>query len=627
MKFLCELLFSCLLAAPGAKSIDELSYGTALYAYYQEDYAQALLDVVVAEQQQRRGDDPLRFLLARGSFAFQEGMHRYAADTFAAVDAAELTELDRMRLAFHLARQHYRNGRWDAMEAELARIDLGQTWLGRVRRHPEVSFMRAEAALARTDFSAADAALAPLDGSSAYLAYGLFNLGVAQRAAGDRAAARASFERLGRLEVETEEAWDLVQRGRLALALMARQEGAGVNADELLGSLPGEGRYRDLALASYGRLAMARNDHELAARIWLTLLKRQGWSASHAAAYLGLPISLEGLTSPAHALDRYRDAEGAFEARLAALQSATQRAGDPGWVDALLAAFAQPDDRLRHRRLGSLDLGLGAETWLRWLAGEDLHQVLMEWRELSAMSAWLERLPPRVTAYQEVTRERRRRAAAARALLDDEALLGRRDALAAAVTSQTERLAALREAPPRPDEAWMLPLASDAERALLADLGAKAALVERRMSGAEQARFAARLRRLHGLVFWQIADDRSARLRTLEKALAANRALLDDADARIERLARAESRFAAGVETDFLALTARADAVAERVDRALNGRRAVIVQALERGLEREVAETRRYLLAARIAVARATDQLATASPAHDGSAAGGGDDS
>lgn len=616
--FLCELLFSCLLAAPGAKSIDELSYGTALYSYYQQDYGQALLDVEVAEAQQRLGEDTVRFLLARGSFAFQEGMFRYAADTFAAVDPAELTELDRMRLAFHLSREHYRHGRWAEMESELAHINLGQTWLGRLKRHPEVSFMRAEAALARGDNAGAEAALASLDEGDAFLAYGLFNLGVAHRAAGDRAGARGVFERLARLDVRTEEAWDLVQRGRLALAMMARETGDTVDADALLGSLPGEGRYRDLALASYGKLAMERQDHELAARIWLTLLKRPGWSAGHATAHLGLPMSLEGLASPSHALDRYREAEQAFEGRLVALQSAAVRAREPAWVDGLLTAFAERDDTLRRQRLGGLDQGLGAETWLHWLAGEDVHRVMVEWRELSDMAAWLTRLPPRIEAFEEITRERRRRAGAARALLNEDTLLGRRAALAETVAGLAADLDTLTREPARMDAPWMLSLATDAERTLVDQLDAMATLVDAHMSGQERDRYAARVKRLQGLVFWTIADDRSARLRTLAKSLDANRALLADVDARIERLSRAESRFAAGVETDFLALSARAGDVAGRVDDALAGRRAVIVQALERGLEREVAQTRQYLLAARIAVARATDQLAAATPATEG---------
>lgn len=618
--FLCELFFSCLLVAPAAKPMEELTYRAALFSYYQEDYEQALVDVLVAERQQRIGDEPIRFELAKGSFAFQEGLYRYASETFDAVAESELTDLDRMRLAFHLAREHYRRGDFAAMDAELAGVDLGANWLGRERRHPEVTFMRAEAALARGDFAAASAYLDELPDDDRYLAYGLFNLGVARLAAGDAGASRAAFARLGNLRPDDEESWDLVQRGRLALAVMARQTDDAVDAQAVLGSLPGDGRYRDLALASYGKLAMAREDHELAARIWLTLLARDGgWSRSHAMARIGLPMSLEQLATPAHALDRYREAERAFEARLASLQSAVRNARDPAWIDRLLDVFAMPDDAARNQALGRIDGALGTQSWIEWLSGEGVHRVMVEWRELNDMARWLDALPPTIESFQEITAERRRRAGAARRMLDDEALVGRSTELAQTVADLEGELANLQREPARFEAVWMLALANDDERALIEELDAMSALIREYMPAADRPRFQARVDRLLGTLFWDIADTRSARLRELTRQLDDNRSLLVDVDARIDRLTEAEARFAAGVETDFVMLADRAGDVSNRVAAALDSRRSVIAEALERGLRREMHETEQYLLTARIAIARATDQLADAAPA------GGGD--
>jgi hypothetical protein len=615
--FLCELLFSCLVAAPAARGIDELTYGTALYAYHQQDYQQALLEVLVAEGQQRRGDDPVRFELAKGSFAFQEGMHRFAAATFAAVDATALTDLDRMRLAFHLAREHHRQGDWAAMDSQLAVIDLGENWRGRQRRHPEVSFMRVEGALARGDFAAAHAALATLDEDDDQFAYGLFNLGVAHRQAGDAVAAETTFARLADLQVRTPEAWDLVQRGRLALAVIARERGAATSAEMLLASLPGEGRYRDPALASYGRLAMARDDHELAARVWLTLIARPDWSASHAEAYLALPASLERLASPAHALSRYQDAERVFADRLAALDVAAERARDPGWVRELLAAFATANGATPES-LAALDAGLGVDGWLEWLAQESVHQLLSEWRELAGMADWLTGLPGHLEALEQVTAERRRRSAAAREVLHAQALTRRRTETAEQLAALEADLGALTQTPARPDADWMRRLADPDERRLIDRLTDMAAFVDAHASPAERARLTARIERLRGLVFWQIADDRSVRLQALNRQITEVRALLTDTDARIERLSLAEHRFAAGVEADFHALGGRARTVAAQVDAAMRGRERALAEALERGVEQDRARTRQYLLATRVAIARTSDRLAAAGAAPGG---------
>lgn len=617
--FLCEILFTCVLAAPAAGAIDELSYRSALYQYYQQDYEQALLEVMVAERRGRTGDRPLRFELAKGSFAFQQGMYRLATSIFDQVSQAELTEQDRLRLAFHLSREYYRRGDWASLQAALARIELGTDWRGRQRRHPEVTFMRAEAAVAGGDFTAAETSLRALPRRHTYLAYGLFNLGVAYRAAGETEAARVTFRRLADLTPDGAEARDLVQRGRLALAAMARHNGATVDARALLGALPGRGRYRDLALSSYGNLAMVQQEHELAARIWLTLLDEPGWSTGHANAYLGLPMSLEALASTAHALDRYREAEQAYQRRLAALQDVARRARDPVWVDGLLAAFAQSDAQVRARELAGLDDTLGSATWLEWLSAEDVHQVMVEWRELTAIASWLERLPRRIAAYEQITGERRRRAAEARVLLDRQALTNRRLALAERVAALDADLAMLRGAAARPTSAWMGRLAHDDERQLIERLDEMSGIAAEHLPAADRPHVQARLARLRGTVFWTIADSRATRIQALAGRLADSRALLTQVDSRIARLSHAEQQFASGVEHDFRSLTRRAGDVSERVVGALEGRRRIIAGALDRGLHQEMARTRQYLLTARMAIARATDQLAvTAAAAPEG---------
>ena len=116
-QFLCELLFSCTLLAPGAKPVDELTYGTVLYEYYQEAHQAALLNALVAEAQGRRGENPMRFELATGSFAFADAMYGYANEIFNSIPEGELTDLDRMRLAFHLSREYHRRGAWEQRSA------------------------------------------------------------------------------------------------------------------------------------------------------------------------------------------------------------------------------------------------------------------------------------------------------------------------------------------------------------------------------------------------------------------------------------------------------------------------------------------------------------------------------
>jgi len=625
--FICELILSCVVAAPVGKPVDELTYGSMLYSYYQQEYQQALLETMVAEAQDRRGEDTVRFDLAKGSFAFSDRMYETARTTFESVDQTELTELDQMRLAFHLAREYHRRGEYAGMEVQLDRISLKSNWLGRSRVHPEVEFMRSEAAVAAGNYAEAESYLAALDDDDPLLAYGLYNLGVAYREAEDLEGSRRAFERLANLKIRTKgkkaasaETLDLVQRAKLALSFVAREQQDTTDATKVLGGLPGEGRYRDVALASYGGLAMEQGDYELAARIWLTLQNQDYWTSSTAQARLAFPMSLEQLASREMALAQYRKAEQSFEARLALLTDLRTQAEDPNWVKNLLLVFSAPerDDERMADLVARWREQLGHTDWLEWLATEDTHQVLMEWRELLAVRDWLTALPQKLGAFEQVAGERRRRSAEARALLEDEALLANREVLEQEITKRKLALDALSKSGAVRSMDWMGKLATPEERALLDELEGMRALVSAHMDGSDRKKWLGRIDRLEGTIFWQIADDRADRTRKLEKTHMENLALLADVDARITRVANAESEFAAGVETDFLIFADRADMLTADVANALDARQVALAGELRRGMAREMKEVQQYLLVTRIGIARATDELAMGSETVEG---------
>jgi hypothetical protein len=612
--FLCELLFSCLLGAPGAKPVDELTYGTMLYSYYQQDYEQALLDTLVAEAQNRQGEDSIRFDLAKGSFAFSDGMYEFARETFDSVAPSELTDIDRMRLAFHLAREYYRRQEWTELQGQLEKIDLGKSWRGKRKHHPEVEYMRAGLAIENGLFTDAGAALAHLDEGDYLRAYGLFNLGVALREADDLPGAEHAFRELTRLDAQTVESRDLVERAKLALAFIARQQRQTADAESLLGMLPAQSRYRDIAMASYGSLAMETENYELAARIWLTLQNQEYWTSSTAQARLGFPVSLERFASREMALVQYQVAESSFENRLAALTTLNRQADDPAWVRGLLLVFSSPQKN-RERMIGLMDRWqdqLGHTDWLEWLATEDTHEVLVEWRELLDMQRWLDGLPVRLGAYEEIALEQRRRASSARSLLHDQNLLAERENLKRSMNVQAQQVAQLRADTPERSDRWMLRLADGEERKLISRLSAMRELVARGMPAEDQKRWLERIARLEGVLFWQLVDESSGRIRNLEKTLQENVELLSRVDLRIQRVQISETQFAAGVETDFLAFSSRAADISVEVDTALSNREVALASQLKHGMQREMREVQQYLLVTRIAIARATDQLAMA---------------
>ncbi|MCR9276650.1 MAG: hypothetical protein NXH85_01655 [Pseudomonadaceae bacterium] len=611
-QFICELLFLCAGLDPVSAPLDDLTYANVLYHHYQGDHESALVNTLVAEQQNRLGTRPIRFRLAEGSFAFSERLFGYAENSFNSVAQEELTELERMRLSFHLAREYYRRGDWQKLEEQLAQVDLGKTWLGRERVHPEVLFMAAQVATVRGDFAGAQASIDKIAPDSDFSAYALYNLGVAQRASGDNVSAAETFQRLADAKAFSDESFDLLQRARLALAFLRRDLGEATSAEALLADLPSDSRYRDQALASYAQLAMDADDYELAARIWLTLQKQGYWTPSTASARLGFPTSLEMLSSPEAALTQYREAERSFEARLVTLQDIGARSADPEWVSGLLSVFAarESDDEAMRETVERWQNELGHTDWLEWLAAENVHDVLLQWRDLGEMKSWLSDLPYRLDVYSELADEQQRRAALAGSIIEGEGLLAQRNRVAAGIERLQATLDAISAAAPSNDGQWLRSLATEAETNLLDELQHMRELGSKAMSGDERERWLQRVARLEGTVFWTVVVERNARLRERTKALAEQRAALAEIDARIERVSDAETQLVAGVHTDFVIFDDRAQRLISQVDRAMSSRQEMLAQQLRRGMDLERDRLQQYLLVTRVAIARATDQLA-----------------
>lgn len=627
-QFLCDLVFSCVLLAPGAKTVDELTFGTVLYEYFQQENQAALLNALVAQAQQRRGEDPIRFELATGSFAFADEMYGYANEIFDAIPGEELTDIDQMRLAFHLSREYHRRKDWDRLGAQLDKIELGKTWLGRHKFHPEVEFMRAELAMQQGNFALAESALGLLKPQDALQAYGLFNLGIAYRDAGDLAAAQRNFSRLAFQDVGnnkdlTSEAVDLQQRAKVALAFIARQQQDSPTAQSVLGALPGEGRYREVALAAYGGLAMDNEDYELAARVWMTLQDGSYWTPSTASAQLGYPVSLERLAqtgrraSTQMALIQYRQAEESFSNRLVSLKRLSEDAKDPQWVQGLLEVFAtdQQDPKQLQKLIGQWQEQLGHTDWLEWLATEPIHKTLTQWRELNGMQQWLGTLPSSLAALEQVANERRTRGEQARQLLVGDGLVQQREVLGQKVAALQVELEAVRGQPATLTTAWMYPLASIDEREVLDELDQMSRLLVY-MLPVDKQKWAPRIARLRGVLFYRLVHERAARTQVLSAQYKELMALQQDLDDRMSRVNRAEDQFVAGVGTDFLAFMDRADAMTAKVRRARQSRETLLANEIRSRMHQEMQQVEQYLLVTRIAIARTTDLLADAGSEH-----------
>jgi len=613
--FFCFLIFSCGGGdEPNVTPRAELEYGHVLYSYYQDDIDQAQLDVSVDLENGVPDEFVTRYQLAEGSFAFQNRMFSFARERFAAVEAQELTELDRMRLSFHLSREHFRTGDWNQLDKQLAKIDLGvKRFSGRPRFHPEVEYMRAEHALQSDDLEAAETYLDRVPDSQALKMYGLFNLGSAQREAGSSEQALQTFSDVAAIPPKNEEMLDLQQRAILARAFMQRESGDIAQAEQLLGRLPAEGRYRDLALASFGSLAMEQGDYELAARVWLTLQKDAIWTPSTATAQLGFPLSLENMNRRDLALTHYRTAEASFESRAQKLRSLTRLAADPAWVGELLEVFAS--DETDPERMSDWQERLGHTDWLQWLSTESVDSLLVQWRELRESQRWLANLPEHLSSLEELTTEQNRRATAVRERLVDDGLLSRHQQIDAKTEERQRQWQELSQRAVEPSIEWMNQFANDAERKKLERLQGMYEFVQAKSAAGlldteSVGQWLQRLDRLRGMIFWELAEQRPIRLQNIRRSIRRVEEFSQQMLAQTSRLQAAQGDVTEGVVADYARLRGRSEQLVAKIDSALYAREQQIAAELQQGIRRESKQVDQYLLTARVAIARALDQYA-----------------
>ena len=614
--WLCEWLLSCAVLLEGGPDIQELHYGRLLYAYYQQDYQQALVLALQAEQRGWRAQAPVRYTMAEGSFAFAQGMYRFADERFALLDDSQLSELDRQRLSFHLSREYLRRGDYEQLAGQLANLASPDGRLRRRELHPEVAFMQAELAIHQQQLGKADAWVQRIPEDHELAAYGRFNLAVAQHRAGHAEPALEHLLALSRTHPEDDINRDLRQRAALSAALLVR------DAPELLTTLPGrrgdgpleafqallpgEGRYRDAALSHYAQLAMRLDAPDVAADIWRHLQDSGQWQAPHMLARLALPLVLEQQQQRPEAVAAYERAETALVARIEQLNALQHELKTPQTMAVLLSGltngsaqtFRDWQDRLGHVQL------------LSWLSEPGLQSLVQEWRELSAASRWLAGLPEQLTSWSEVAAEQQRRSGQAAARLSERRLSEQAAQQGDALAGWSSRLDVVASQRPAADEAWFVALADAEQRRLRERLARLRSIAESGLADAEQERALARVARLEGLLVWALQEQQPVLIQALRNERAGLRALQADIENRLAFIAAAEADFQAGVGADFQALLARVAALQTRLADARLQREQVLATALQQRLEQESEQAAQYLAQARLGRARVLDALA-----------------
>ncbi|MEM0954473.1 MAG: hypothetical protein AAGI24_10060 [Pseudomonadota bacterium] len=306
---LCLLLAATPLRA--GETVQSLRYGTTLFYLYQQDYFNALTELMVAQSMQALGPHADNAELLRGGMALSWRMDREAEQVFLEHLKTPPDGVEPGRAWFYLARLAWRQGDFDRATDALANaLPLLDPSL-----MEEAAHYRLGIALQAQDFDAACEALSGLPRGSPWRAYALYNLGAALASEGQWGAAVEAFHSI-EWNPRNQELWALRDRAMTAAgyAQLADARFEGARADFTQVRLDGVMAPR--ALLGHGWAALQSDDTLGALSPWQRLIREPASNVSVREALMAVPYAYEQLGRQGLALAHYREASTAFRAEL-----------------------------------------------------------------------------------------------------------------------------------------------------------------------------------------------------------------------------------------------------------------------------------------------------------------------
>ncbi len=567
--------------------VQDLHYGTVLYAFYQQDYFTAITRLMAAQQRGRLTHHADEAAVVLGGLKLGYGLDDDAEAIFRRLLTADIPEHIRNRVWLYLARIQYRKGQYADAERSLARLrgDPGPEQRG--ERQMLLGLIR----MAQADFSGAAEALQAWRGEGALRPYAQYNLAVAQIRSGNDAAGLQLLDRLGRTAPSEEEEYlALRDKANLAAAEALLRAERPRQARDLLDRVRLHGPYSNQALLWSGMASGAIGDFRRALVPWGELLERGSADPMVQEALLAVPHAYTQLEQPGRAAARLEEAITILERERRSLRQAS----------AAIEAGQLRISRVLQGLPGNGNSDLPLEPLVELLVTHPFHQVLQNYLDLQALQQNLEYWAAAVGSFDDMleaqeaiyaqrlpqTREQLQR-------LDLEAVAAGRDAL-------RERFRQAEQG-----DAWLLATAEEQRR------WQRLEHIESRLSRLPQdhpdlEELVHRQRLLQGLVRWDVETDFTPRLWQSRQQLRALDMALGELEERRRSLDTAErharGRFdgfaerIADKQTSIARLRPRVEAALHAHEAHLQRQALAVLQARDQALEQQLLRAR-YALA------------------------------
>lgn len=606
-------------SSPGPlTSVADLRYGVVLYEYYQDNYMEALSELMVAKARggikgHRENPD-----IIEGGISLAFGMEQKAGELFTRLlDDSQPLDV-RNSAWYYLAKLRYLQGNLAGSADSLARIE-GQL---DKRLLAESDNLQVNLSIRTGQLNLADEVLNKLPPADPMHAYHLFNLGNAHARAQDFERAQNYYQALERYTIDEFAVADdpytapAQQRAEIltlydktltasGFSLMMNKEYESAMAT--FSRVRQGSDFSEQALLGYGWAAYQQKDYQLALKPWQQLSAGDMSGAPVQEALLGVPTIYEKMENNGLALQSYDIAEQRFEQEMSRLRQLAEelnnsqlrdllkiKADQTGWL-ALDQQLNVIPNQLELTQLFSQNRFQGAVQELQELLA--LQQKMQQWREKLDIYQWTwdERQAARASTTEMIERQPWRDQIVE--------LTQTREALSARLDDIVENKKYL-----------------DLAQGQTLDTQAAVERMERNIrtlkaAGKPVGEYVEAARLYRGIAFWQASE-------SFSDGLWKNQVLLRQVDESLATLISDQDRFdlalqgfqngeAAGLSASFSGrleqLKARVDAKSSAIDVALTSAEKQLSEQIALHLGERGSRLRHYLSQVRLAKARLFD--------------------
>ena len=584
--------------------VKDLSYGVALYNFFQEKYFSSITDLMVAEARHTNKNQPFDSDLLLGGLYLSYDLHQQAGKVLEQLVQADIPAETRDKTWFNLAKLRYRRGFYP--EAEQA-LTQNHDSLPDYRQAERLNLL-ANIYLNQQQYDKAAATLTEFSGDSSWQAYAQFNLGVALVKLGKLEEGIEQLMLVGKMKPSSSELIALRDKANLALGYAYLKHNQPEAAGEAFNRVRLNGPLSNQALLGVGWAWNMQAQYNMALLPWIELKSRSTFDPAVQESYLAIPYNFEKIAKPNLALVYYTGATKSYETQLRKLDNISKAIDGGELLQALKPANLGDETALSLYR-SKLPSSITVPYLYSLMATHEFQNVLKNYQDLLYLDYVLSRWQRDLPAYSLMLQERRR---AYQQKLPE---VTRDTRLRKLQQLETQRNKLANQVARIEKNQDVLALASEDELEQLTQLKA----VKQRLQDVSKKQDVAELREryelVNGLLYWQIADDYVPREWQLKKDLQELDTALTKAQAANASLKNAWNQAPAGFE-GYAARIKKQDSriktLQVKVEAALRQQEQQIQAIARQALNQQRRRIESYLVRARFAQARLYDSMAKA---------------